>query len=263
MAVQIDIVWLRSWLAEAVRRTVRCAAELWAETEALKEKDEYFEAEDIERWEDAITRVEMTLYGELLRDYESAVGSSVALEHIAQTARDVAVIAAIQLRDGLDGVYLDNLRNFDEWVDDDWRRGTLTIPADPVAVLRLVDSRLRPLLELLRDIDVAVPGAEAYVGELNARVAAEGEYELAEENREVAVVSAWTSDPDSDQRQRFRVRRVGGSVMIERQREGAAGWTDLGTIPAAQSDVVAALLKALQQSQAAAADAPGRAAPRQ
>lgn len=243
MQTAMDVAWLRAWMAEAVRRVVARGTELWAETQALKAGVEYDMQEDTNRWEEEIDRVGVALQVEMVNTYTATVGSSAGLDQVSSTVRNVAAIAGIQLRKSLDGIHLDNLRNFDEWVEDYWHRGRLTIPADPVDVLRLVDSRLRPLVEVLRDINIALPGAEDYIAQLEPLTGEQAPVELTSEDGIQTATSAWSRVPDGDAHQRLRVRRMGGSLVMERQMEGRIKWTDLGAIPADQAGVLSGLLR--------------------
>ena len=242
METNIDIAWLRSWLAEAVRRAVDRGNELWEETQDERERGDFDAGRDIERWVDGIDDIGLRTELWLLNTHPS----SYALDYIGQAMREISCVAGLQLRHTLDGTSLHDIVPSEAWADGYWYKGTLTIPADPVAVLRLVDTRLRSVIEGLRDMDVAIPGAEAYLEEAEARLATIRQHETTEAEGERAAVSGWEVDPDRDQRQRFRARRRGGSIQLEVQREGTNDWTELGAIPSAGAATVGSLLNSLR-----------------
>jgi hypothetical protein len=241
-----DIIIVRSWMAESVRRVAARAVELWQETQAAKEHGDYNRMTDLERWQRVLGNISMQTYAEYLNRYRKG---NVAAEYIAIAVHDVAMISALQIRRGLDGEVLEDFVTAAYWAQGYLADGKLALPPDPLVVLRLVDSRLRAVAEELRENELVVPGFEAYLRDAEQRLAEQRDYTVERSGSELIATSTFElDDDDRSTAYRYRVRRAPGSLRFERQANGGERWTDLGAIPLSAAGTLMGLLRTVAAS---------------
>lgn len=224
----INVEWLRAWMAEAVWRVVSRGRELWQVTETGLLSPDFDHEGDMERWSDEIDRVGLQVELELR---ERLKHSTPGTEQILVAIREMATTAGLQLRYTLDGVVLSELIPFGKWSGDYWVKGRLSIPPDPVAVTALIEARVASLVDALRAAHVAIPGLEAYLAEVQGRSDRVADVVISGSQHDLTVETGGMENRDSGRGERLRVRRLGWSVVLEIERLEPGRWTDLGAIP--------------------------------